>query len=43
MTTARTEHDLTAPPLADLAASWRTALTAERKAPGTVSACTPRR
>jgi hypothetical protein len=38
--TARREHDLTALPLADLAASWRTALTAERKAPGTITAYT---
>ena len=36
MTTARTEHDLTALPLADLAASWATALAAERKAEGTI-------
>ena len=40
MTTARTGHDLTALPLADLAQSWATALTAERKAPGTISAYT---
>ena len=43
MTTARTGHDLTALPLADLAQSWATALTAERKAPGTSSPRTPRR
>ncbi len=41
MTTTRTGHeDLTALSLADLAASWATALAAERKAPGTVSAYT---
>jgi site-specific recombinase XerD len=34
--TARTEQDLTALSLADLAASWATALAAERKAEGTI-------